>query len=182
MMLSQAGVKPDTLRSFVESSHLNYDLDAAAILYLREQGVSDPVIGAMLKKSREMFEQAEEAEVQQEADDYYADDRPVHYPQMGNAIQVVPQYENNYPEYGVAAAPYGNYVNYGDTYPLGCYPYALGVGFGNYGQGYGGGGYWNRGSWGNGGYGGGYHGGGFHGGGGFHSGGSRGEGHLGHYH
>jgi len=49
--LAEAGVNPETLQSFIQNSYLDYDLDAAGIDYLRQQGVSDAVISAMLQKA-----------------------------------------------------------------------------------------------------------------------------------
>jgi hypothetical protein len=171
MKLSQAGVSPDTLRSFVEGSHLDYGLDAASIIYLREQGVPDPVIGAMLRKTKEMNDEAKEAAAQQEAADYTSG-QTVYSPRPANAAQAIPEY--GYPAYSGAVMPY-DYYDYYDDYPFYYYPYSLGLSFGYYGSyhgwGYGGGGFSHGGNWGNRIQGGRFHGGGFHGGG-----------HVGYYH
>jgi hypothetical protein len=171
LKLAQAKVSGDTMLAFVQSSHLNYDLDALGIVYLRQQGVSDPVVTAMLQKSKEVVDEAQAATAAQPAASTSAavitptTAAPVPQPDATYA-QATPDYGSAYPTY-VEPAPTYVYDDYYSYYPYYGWPYPLGIGFG-----FGYGGYYH-------GYyhGGGFHGGGFHGGGGggFH-GGSRGGG------
>ena len=50
--LAHAGIGDDTLIAFVGSTHSQYGLGATEILYLKEQGVSDRVVTAMLQNGR----------------------------------------------------------------------------------------------------------------------------------
>jgi len=51
LKLVRAKVNDDTVVAFIETSRTEYELEVAEILHLKEQGVSDKVITAMLKKS-----------------------------------------------------------------------------------------------------------------------------------
>ena len=48
--LSKANVSEDTIVSFIQNSGSSYGLDASQIVYLKQQGVSDGVIGTMLNQ------------------------------------------------------------------------------------------------------------------------------------
>ena len=50
LQLSQAKVGDSTIITYVRNSGNNYGLNAAQIIYLRQQGVSDAVINAMLNQ------------------------------------------------------------------------------------------------------------------------------------
>jgi len=52
LQLSQAKVGDDTIIAYVRNSGNSYGLDADQILYLRQQGVSDNVITAMLSQPK----------------------------------------------------------------------------------------------------------------------------------
>ena len=52
VQLTQAKVGDDTIVAYVRNSGNSYGLDANQIIYLRQQGVSDPVITAMLAQPR----------------------------------------------------------------------------------------------------------------------------------
>jgi hypothetical protein len=52
VQLAQAKVADDTIITYVKTSANSYALDANQILYLRQQGVSDAVITAMLSQPR----------------------------------------------------------------------------------------------------------------------------------
>jgi hypothetical protein len=54
--LSAAHVSEDTIVSFIDSSAANYSLNASEIIHLRDQGVSDRVISAMLNHRPEVAE------------------------------------------------------------------------------------------------------------------------------
>jgi len=50
IQLSQAGVGDPTIVTFVKNSGNSYGLDASQIIYLRQQGVSETVVDAMLSQ------------------------------------------------------------------------------------------------------------------------------------
>ena len=50
LQLSQAKIGDSTIIAYVQNSGNNYGLNAAQIIYLRQQGVSDAVVNAMLKQ------------------------------------------------------------------------------------------------------------------------------------
>jgi hypothetical protein len=162
MKLAQAKVSEETMLAFVQSSHMNYDLDALGIIYLRQQGVPDPVVTAMLQKSKEIVQDAQATAAAQPAASSStavitpATAAPV--PQPDAYAQAATDYGPAYPTYDEPAPTYvydysypyyPYYPYYGWPYPVGI---SIGFGYGGYHHGYQG-------------Y---YHGGGFHGGTGFH--------------
>ena len=50
LQLHQARIGDDTIIAFIHNSALNYQLDANAIIYLGQQGISSPVLTAMLNQ------------------------------------------------------------------------------------------------------------------------------------
>ncbi len=52
LQLEQAKVSDDTIIGFIKNSHNIYVLDAEQIIYLRQQGVSDAVLTAMLTQPK----------------------------------------------------------------------------------------------------------------------------------
>ena len=50
LQLSQAKVGDNVIISYVQNSGNNYGLNAAQIIYLRQQGVSEPIINAMINQ------------------------------------------------------------------------------------------------------------------------------------
>ncbi|MBI3416655.1 MAG: hypothetical protein HY043_15290 [Verrucomicrobia bacterium] len=56
LKLVRAKISDALVQTYVEKTPANYDLSAAAIVYLREQGVSDPVLTAMLKQRKKTTE------------------------------------------------------------------------------------------------------------------------------
>ena len=169
LKLAHADVSDDTIVAYINSSGAVYNLNASDIVYLRQQGVSNPVITAMLN-ARPTPNAPAVAQAAPPA-------APVPAPPEGttqppaDAMQAAPIYDGSAysaPAYSYAAPGYYGAAPYYWGYPgvsLG-----IGLGFGGY---YGG--YYGRpwGGYGWGGYpyyhGGGYHGGGYHGG--FHGGG-----------
>jgi hypothetical protein len=157
LKLTQAKIGEDTMRTFVESSHLNYDLDALSIIYLRQQGVPETVVTAMLQKSKEVADDAKTATSPPAAtaNAVVVPQTPAPVPQPDATYsQPAPDYSSTYPAY---AQPSYDYYDY---YPYPYYDYSYPVGF-YFGYGYGYHGY--RGY-----NGGGFHGGEFHGSGNFH--------------
>ena len=61
LQLSQAKVGDSTIIAYIQNSGNNYGLNAAQIIYLRQQGVSDPVINAMLNQRSQTAQTASAA-------------------------------------------------------------------------------------------------------------------------
>lgn len=161
LQLSQAKISDSTIITYVQNSGTIYGLNASQIVYLKQQGVSDNVINAMLNQ-RTLIASSPAAQP------------PTQYP--GTATTAVPTAtvaQPTSPAPSVYVVPdtqtydYNNwsspYYSYPYPYYYGWYGWPVGV---YWGWGGGHGGYY--GGW-HGGYGGGWHGGGggFHGGGGF---------------
>jgi len=144
--LAQAKVSDDTIIAYIKNTGNSYGLNAAQIIYLRQQGVSDVVITTMLNQ-----------------------------PKPGAATATIPMPTTPAPQPVASAAYEQTAVTYVETEPTTYYdyePYYYPVYSGYYWPwpvvvSYGWGGYWHGGGW---------HGGGWHGGGGrggFHGGGHR---------
>ena len=52
LQLAQAKISDDTIIAYINNSRINYALDANQIIYLRQQGVSDVVVTAMLNQPK----------------------------------------------------------------------------------------------------------------------------------
>ncbi|HWY31262.1 MAG TPA: hypothetical protein VNX46_10925, partial [Candidatus Acidoferrum sp.] len=177
LQLSQAKVSDDTIVAYVRNSGNSYGLDANQIIFLRQQGVSDPVITAMLNQPKAGVMAASEPPPSSPTAAAPADQTQATVASSGGStaayvstatvaptvtyVQSVPTYYSSYPYY------------YGYGYPYYRYGYYPGVSISlGYGGWYGGGYRYYGGGWGGGGYhyggGGGWHGGG---GGGWHGGG-----------
>ncbi len=166
LKLSRAKVSDDITVSFIENSGTVYSLSAPQIVYLREQGVSDRVLAAMLNQRKRVTDTA--AQVQAAAASAPANNS------YANNAQSAPTYEQPSTAYVQTAPASTVYVipnssptyTYYDYYPY--YPYYGGYYYGwpalSFSFGYGG--YYNGY---HGGYYGGYHG-GYYGGGGWHGG------------
>jgi hypothetical protein len=59
--MSEGGVGEGVIVSYVENSGVIYNLDGGQIVYLRDRGVSEPVIEAMLNQRKKYLEQARQA-------------------------------------------------------------------------------------------------------------------------
>jgi uncharacterized membrane protein YgcG len=164
IQLSKAKVSDNTIVNYIQNSGSSYGLDASQIVYLKQQGISDPVINAMLNQPRPVAPAAPQtaystagstATVAAQPAVSYVQTAPAYVP--SSTVYVIPdtqtyQYYNNYYQ-----PAYGYYPYYGGWYYP---PVSFSFGFG--------GGYYHGGGF-HGGY---YHGGGSHGGG-FHGGGRR---------
>jgi len=174
LQLSKAHIAESTILAYIQNSGTVYNLDAAQIVYLKQQGVPDAVVNAMINQRTRVREAAEQNQAQ-----------------LNNATAsssqtatIVPEQSTSVPSSSVYIIPdtqtynYYNYYHWPSYYPYyyGYYgwPYpsvSFSFGYGGYWGGYRGG---YRGGYG-GSYhynsGGGFHGGGFRGGGGFHGGG-----------
>ena len=164
LQLHQARVSDDTIIAFIHNSSVNYHLDANAIIYLEQAGVSSPVLTAMLNQpaanpavSLPATPAPAPAPAPVVSTPYpLANPAPVVYP--APPVTVIPS--------APATVYYGD-PNYYAPYSYGFYP-SVGLYFG---------GVWGGGYYGGGGYHGGYYGGGYHGGGGgYHGGGGGGGG------
>ncbi len=167
LQLTQAKVGDDTIVAYVRNSGNSYGLDANQIIYLRQNGVSDPVITAMLNQPKPPTApaQAPAAASSYNVPAPTTAAPPVDYSAVADSSAAVAPsvtYVQTYPSY-YYSQPYYSYPYY---YGYGWYP-GVTIGWGGY---YGGG--W-RGGWHGGGGGGGWHGGG--GGGGWHGGGGGGH-------
>lgn len=174
LQLEQAKVSDSTIITFVQNSGSLYGLSASQIVYLKQQGVSDGVINAMLNQRTVL---ASSTPMQSAPPDNSAMTAPVTTVEQPttpapSTVYVVPDTQTY--DYDTWAYPY--YYPYYGYYS---YPY-----YGYYGwPGYWGGGWGYRGGFhggfhgGGGGFHGGFGGGGFHGGGGggFHGGGGGGH-------
>jgi hypothetical protein len=204
LQLTQAKVSDTTIMAYVQNSTTMYGLNADQIIYLKQQGVSDGVLNAMLNQSSRV---AASIAAQTPPSNYGQDGQNPAPDQSSTAVvqpttaapssvYVVP--DSSTAGYNSWAAQYSypyNYYPYYYSYPY--YPYYYWpVGFSFYYGGYRGGYYrpgygwhggnwnggWHGGTWGGGGVhtGGTWNGGGSHGmgggGGSFHSGGSMGGG------
>jgi hypothetical protein len=171
LQLSQAKVSDDTIVAYVRNSGNSYGLDANQIIFLRQQGVSDPVITAMLNQPKAGVSSYSEPAPTAPPAAAPADQTQVTSASSGGStatyastptatvaptvtyVQSVPTY-SSYPYYYGYGYPY--YYGYGYPYYYG-YGYYPGVSI-SFGY---------RGGW----YGGGYH---YYGGGGYHYGGGGG--------
>ena len=185
LKLSNAKVSDDTIVSYIQYSGRSYGaLNAAEIVYLHEQGVSDRVVTAMLEQRRKWTDTAAPA-TQAAAPANPAPPAQTVAPPATTYVQPAPAST----VYVIPNSP--RYVNYGYSYPsyayypsygyYGYYSYpALSFSLGYYG-GYRGGYYCGSGYRGGVYYGGGYHGGGHYSGGhnyagsGYHGGGGGGH-------
>ena len=190
LKLSRAQVSEDVTLSFIRNSGTIYNLAPKDIVYLKNEGVSDHVVNAMLDQGKSVptimgaqvapatAPTAAQALVYPDANAAAAAQAsPQYAPTYAQPAPVYAQPDTTYaPPSTVYSIPYSTpaypYYYGGSPYCYGGYPYygpSIGIGFG---YGYGGYGY--------GGYGyGGYRGGGYRGGG-YRGGGFRGGGHGGH--
>ena len=188
LKLGNAHVGDEVIVAFIVNSGKAYHLSASEILYLREQGVSDQVLTAMLSAGQNVAATAAQAAPQPTPTGLtsdWANSNPQPAPaapQFAPAYEAAaPVYAQPAPVYAYPAPSYGYYNSW--PYYWGYPSLSLGFGFGGgyYYGGYRGGGYYGGGYHG-GYYGGGYHGGGYYGGGGNHGGGGyRGGGGGGHH-
>jgi hypothetical protein len=164
LQLAQAKVSDDTIVAYVKNSGNSYGLDANQIIYLRQQGVSDPVITAMLTQPRPaVAPEVATTSAANSASTVPMPTTPAPAVDAGSTATVAPNvtYVQTVPSDYYASPYYYSPYYYG----YGWYPGVVSIGWGGwYGGGWRGGGGWHGG--------GGFHGGG--GGGGFHGGGGGG--------
>jgi uncharacterized membrane protein YgcG len=172
LRLAHANVSDGIITAYIKNSGKVYALGASEILYLREQGLSDQVVTAMLdqrKNGAATTGQAAPQPITPAAQpSAQASSSPQNVPAatqpVPTYVQAAPVYQPS-PVYVYPPSYYSSWPYYGSYWG---YPaLSFSFGWGGYG-GYHGGGY-HGGHYGGGYHGGGYHGGGYHGGG--HSGG-----------
>jgi hypothetical protein len=191
LKLARNQVSDDVIVAYVQGSSTIYNLSPNDIVYLRQQGISDRVVGAMLDHRQRMIASSQAAAAQQAsqsaaaAQQAQADAAAAQQAQTGSTAEyadgsstyIIPSQGYSYPYYGYSYPYYGSY--YGGYYP---YYWGPTIGFGFHGSHYhfyGGhgftavhGGFHTGGSF--------HTGGGFHSGGGFHASGGGGS-HGGHH-
>jgi hypothetical protein len=165
LKLAHAQVNDDTIVAFVGNSKRTYNLSANEIVYLREQGVSDRVLTAMLGQRKQVPETSVASTAPQPGNSGAASAQyaPTVAQPSTAYVQTAPVYVSPPPVYAYPAptyAYYDSYPYYGGYwgFPLPAVSVNLGFGGGFHGGGFHGGGFHG------GGFGGGFHGGGFHGG------------------
>ena len=164
LQLVQAKVSDGIIVSYIQNSGTIYSLNAAEIVYLKQQGVSDPVLNAMLAQRSRLTGSTEPATTTASDQTYapapqpavtYVETPPAYAP--SSTVYIIPDtqtyrynawYYGGYPYYGYR--PYSGYYGYYGLYP----GVSFSFGFGNRWSGFHDSGF--RGG-----------GGGFHGGGGF---------------
>ena len=154
LQLVQAEISDATIIAYIKSSGNSYGLTADQIIYLRQQGVSDVVVNAMLNQPRAGVMAAPTTPAPQSV-------ASTSYTEPASTATVAPTvtYVQTAPQAVYYADPYYSQPYYYPAYGYGYYPpVALSFGWG-WGGGWHGGGY--GGGWHGGGYGGG-HGGGHH--------------------
>ena len=159
LQLVQAKVSDSIIVSYIQNSGTIYSLRADEIVYLKQQGVSDPVLNAMLAQRGRLTGSTEPATTTASstiasAQTYtpapqpavtYVQSTPAYVP--SSTVYIIPDTQTyEYDAWYYSHRPYYGYYGYYGSYPA----VSLSFGFGNRWGGY---------------YGGGYHGGGFRGGG-----------------
>ncbi len=172
LQLVQAKVNDCIIVSYIQNSGTIYGLKAGEIVYLKQQGVSDTVLNAMLNQRSRLTGSTEPATTTAAtatvSDQTYATAAPaVTYvqPAPSSTVYIIPDTQTyRYNAWYYGATPYYYYPYYGGYYGWPAASFSFGWG------GYHGGGYHVGGGFRSGG---GYHvgGGGFHSGGGFRGGG-----------
>jgi type II secretory pathway pseudopilin PulG len=178
LKLSRAQISEDIILNYVQNSGTVYSLTPNDIVYLRNEGVSDRVVTAMLNQRQRVVADAaaqqmaaQQAAAQQAAAQQAATPAPAPAYPDNTSVAAAPTYAPAYeqpqpqpapstvyviPDPSVEYAYYGYPYYYPGPYYYGGYwgpSVSIGLGFGGHYGGH---------------YYGGYHGGGFHGGGGFH--------------
>jgi hypothetical protein len=162
LQLAQAKVGDDTIISYIKNSGNSYALSVDQIIYLQQQGLSTPVLNAMLSQPKAAgLAYLPPAAMPMPADNSATDAQPAPDPQQDSStVSVGPPVTAIDPTAAAAYAyPYYPYPYYYPAYGYyGFYPgVAVSIGWGGYG--------WRGGGYRGGNFrGGGVHGGGFHGG------------------
>ena len=154
LQLVQAKVSDSIIVSYIQNSGTIYSLNAGEIVYLKQQGVSDAALNAMLNQRSRLTGSTEpstttDSSTTASAQTYTTAAPAVNYVQTApsSTVYIIPDTQTyQYDAWYYGGYPYYSYPYYGGYY--GWPAVSLSFGWGGY-------------------YGGGYHG-GYHGGGGFH--------------
>jgi len=155
LQLAQAKVSDGIIVSYIQTSGTIFSLRADEIVYLKQQGVSDPVLNAMLAQRSRLTGSTEPATTTASSTTTsaqtdtpavtYVQSTPAYVP--SSTVYIIPDTQTyEYDAWYYSHRSYYGYYGYYGYYPA----VSLSFGFGNRWGGY---------------YGGGYHGGGFRGGG-----------------
>jgi len=156
LQLSQAKVGDSTIITYIQNSGNNYGLNAAQIIYLRQQGVSDAVINAMLNQRTQTAQTTSTTATSQSADSSaYNTQIPtptpaptVTYVQTvpASTVYVIPDTQTyDYNTWLYYHSPYyGYYPAYYWPYPAVSVSFGWGGGWGGYRGGWHGGGGWHH--------------------------------------
>jgi len=145
LKLSRAQVSDETITAFIKNSGKTYHLSASEILYLREQGVSDPVVTVMLDKRTNVAATVAQAEPQPVSEQPAA---PTYNasPQPATAyVAAAPTYVQPSTVYVYPPASYGYYDAWpyrGGYWGYPALSFSFGFGGGYYHGGYHGGGHY----------------------------------------
>lgn len=131
LKLSRAQVSEDVILTYIQNTGTIYNLGPKDIVYLKEQGVSDRIVNAMIDQKRIASEMAAQAQQQQAIAQQQAaaaaDNAPITTPAYSESepapastLYVIPYPTPAYPRYSFYAGSY-------------CYPYP----YSYYGYGYG---------------------------------------------
>jgi len=137
IQLSKANVSEGTIVSYIRNSGNSYGLDANQIVYLKQQGVSDPVVNAMLSQPRPVAQTASQPDSPATGSDpaatIAAPPAAAYVPAQSSTVYVIPDTQT-YDYYAYSYRPYYSgyyYPYYGPVYYGGSYPgVSIGVGFG----------------------------------------------------
>ncbi len=157
LKLAQAKVTDDVILAYIHQSGNNYGLDADQIIYLKQQGISDKVLTAMLTRPSHASTPAPVATTT--ANPVPAQPEPAYVQSVpSSSVYVIPDHQIYYSTWYPAYYPYYSY--YGGCYPYYSYSWCGGYHGGCYYRGaYCGGSHYNGYHGGNYCYAGGYHGG-----------------------
>jgi hypothetical protein len=157
LKLSRAQVSDDIIVNFVQNSGIAYNLGPKELVYLKEQGVSDRVVNAMLdERKRVIAEAAAAAQTPppapaQTSETVSTPSYAPTYAQPQTEVQAAPSTVYTIPSQPYAYYPTPYYGYYGGPYYYGP-SIAVGFAFGSssscwHGGWHGGGGHWGGGGW-----------------------------------
>jgi hypothetical protein len=143
LQLSQAKVGDSVIINYIQNSGNNYGLDAAQIIYLRQQGVSDAVINTMLNQrtqSAQIAAAATPSPANAAANSTPASTTTTVQPTVAyvpattaSTVYVIPDTQTyNYNAWLYSRPYYGYYPYYGSYWPSPAISLSFGFGFGNY--------------------------------------------------
>ena len=153
LQLAQAKVSDGIIVSYIQNSGTIYSLQADEIVYLKQEGVSDPILNAMLAQRSRLTGSTEPAtttasSTTASAQNYapavtYVQTAPAYVP--SSTVYIIPDTQTyEYDAWYYGHRPYSGYYGYYGSYPAVSFSFGFGDRWGGY-------------------YGGGYHGGGFRG-------------------